>query len=179
MINSTRKHYMGANYQSGDLGTQYSAASHYVRDRYGSWAGARRVLAGAPLVLASPAAEIDLDAHAGRHAADRATRIAAHLEVDIRQLRAMQHLEGSQHRRAHDRGQRDHRAGAPSTFSDVVHANHDRPARSLRVDRRRDGPVLASIVWMSLASTPSRAAAGRSISKCRVVRWASPCVATS
>ena len=42
MINSTRKHYMGASYQSGDLGTQYAAASHYVRDRYGSWAGAKR-----------------------------------------------------------------------------------------------------------------------------------------
>ena len=42
MINSTRKHYMGANYQSGDLGQQYAAASHYVRDRYGSWANAKR-----------------------------------------------------------------------------------------------------------------------------------------
>ena len=42
MINSTRKHYIGASYQSGDLGTQYAAASHYVRDRYGSWAGAKR-----------------------------------------------------------------------------------------------------------------------------------------
>jgi hypothetical protein len=42
MINSTRKQYMGSNYQSGDLGAQYAAASHYVRDRYGSWGAAKR-----------------------------------------------------------------------------------------------------------------------------------------
>jgi hypothetical protein len=33
---------MGSNYQSTDLGAQYSAASHYVRDRYGSWGAAKR-----------------------------------------------------------------------------------------------------------------------------------------
>jgi hypothetical protein len=37
MIEAQRKHYMGANYQSTDFGTQYAAASHYVHDRYGSW----------------------------------------------------------------------------------------------------------------------------------------------
>jgi len=42
MTQATRRAYMGRNYQSGDFGTQYNAASHYVRDRYGSWAGARR-----------------------------------------------------------------------------------------------------------------------------------------
>ena len=42
MINSTRKHYMGRAFQSGDLGKQYAAASHYVRDRYGSWGTAER-----------------------------------------------------------------------------------------------------------------------------------------
>ena len=42
MINSTRKHYMGRDFQSGDLGKQYAAASHYVRDRYGSWGNAER-----------------------------------------------------------------------------------------------------------------------------------------
>ncbi|HSN26118.1 MAG TPA: hypothetical protein VLT45_07525 [Kofleriaceae bacterium] len=42
MINAQRRHYMGANYQSTDLGAQYSAASHYVHDRYGSWANAKR-----------------------------------------------------------------------------------------------------------------------------------------
>lgn len=41
MIESTRKQYMGRNYQSSDLNTQYAAASHYVRDRYGSWDGAK------------------------------------------------------------------------------------------------------------------------------------------
>jgi hypothetical protein len=40
MINAQRKHYMGSNYQSTDLGQQYSAASHYVKDRYGSWSHA-------------------------------------------------------------------------------------------------------------------------------------------
>jgi hypothetical protein len=42
MIRANRKHYMGANWQSSDLGAQYQAASHYVRDRYGSWDGAKR-----------------------------------------------------------------------------------------------------------------------------------------
>jgi hypothetical protein len=37
MIKANRKHYMGANWQSTDLGLQYTAASRYVRDRYGSW----------------------------------------------------------------------------------------------------------------------------------------------
>ena len=41
MIEAQRKHYMGANYQSTDFGAQYSAASHYVRDRYGSWDNAK------------------------------------------------------------------------------------------------------------------------------------------
>lgn len=42
MIEAQRKHYMGANYQSSDLGTQYAAATHYVHDRYGSWSNAER-----------------------------------------------------------------------------------------------------------------------------------------
>ena len=42
MIQSTRRQYMGANYQSTDFNTQYQAASHYVRDRYGSCEGAQR-----------------------------------------------------------------------------------------------------------------------------------------
>lgn len=42
MIEAQRKHYMGANYQSTDLATQYAAASHYVHDRYGSWSNAER-----------------------------------------------------------------------------------------------------------------------------------------
>jgi hypothetical protein len=42
MIESTRKHYMGANYQSTDFNKQYAAATHYVTDRYGSWAGAKQ-----------------------------------------------------------------------------------------------------------------------------------------
>lgn len=37
MINSTRKQYMGKDYQSTDLGKQYSAATKYVDQRYGSW----------------------------------------------------------------------------------------------------------------------------------------------
>lgn len=37
MIKANRRHYMGANWQSTDLGAQFAAASHYVRDRYGSW----------------------------------------------------------------------------------------------------------------------------------------------
>ena len=42
MIEANRRHYMGHNYQSTDFGAQYSAASHYARDRYGSWSGAHR-----------------------------------------------------------------------------------------------------------------------------------------
>lgn len=42
MIESTRKHYMGHDYQSSSFAKQYAAASHYVRDRYGSWEGAKR-----------------------------------------------------------------------------------------------------------------------------------------
>ncbi len=41
MIAAQRKHYMGANWQSTDLGAQYNAASHYVSDRYGSWGNAK------------------------------------------------------------------------------------------------------------------------------------------
>ena len=41
MIEATRKHYMGANYQSSDFNAQYAAASHYVADRYGSWSNAK------------------------------------------------------------------------------------------------------------------------------------------
>jgi hypothetical protein len=37
MIEATRKHYMGRDYQSTDFSKQYAAASRYVRDRYGSW----------------------------------------------------------------------------------------------------------------------------------------------
>ena len=40
MIQSTRKHYMGADYQSTDFNKQYAAATHYVNDRYGGWNGA-------------------------------------------------------------------------------------------------------------------------------------------
>jgi len=42
MIKANRKHYMGRDWQSTDLNKQYAAATHYVQDRYGSWAGARR-----------------------------------------------------------------------------------------------------------------------------------------
>ena len=42
MTQATRRHYMGANYQSTDFNTQYAAATHYVQDRYGGWAGAKR-----------------------------------------------------------------------------------------------------------------------------------------
>jgi len=42
MIQSQRKHYMGADYQSTDFNKQYAAASHYVKDRYGSWGNAER-----------------------------------------------------------------------------------------------------------------------------------------
>jgi SLT domain-containing protein len=37
MIQSTRKQYMGKDYQSTDLGKQYAAATKYVDQRYGSW----------------------------------------------------------------------------------------------------------------------------------------------
>jgi hypothetical protein len=42
MIKANRKRYMGANWQSTNFNAQYRAASAYVRDRYGSWANARR-----------------------------------------------------------------------------------------------------------------------------------------
>ena len=42
MIKANRKHYMGKNWQSTDFNAQYRAASHYVKDRYGSWARAKR-----------------------------------------------------------------------------------------------------------------------------------------
>ena len=41
MIQATRRQYMGADYQSTSFAKQYSAASHYVADRYGSWEGAK------------------------------------------------------------------------------------------------------------------------------------------
>jgi bacteriocin-like protein len=41
MLVANRRHYMGADYQSTNLDKQYAAASHYVRDRYGSWANAK------------------------------------------------------------------------------------------------------------------------------------------
>jgi hypothetical protein len=41
MLKANRQHYMGANWQSTDLGQQYAAASHYVHDRYGSWSNAK------------------------------------------------------------------------------------------------------------------------------------------
>ena len=41
MIQSTRRQYMGADYQSTSFAKQYAAASHYVSDRYGSWEGAK------------------------------------------------------------------------------------------------------------------------------------------
>ena len=41
MIESTRKQYMGADYQSTDFAKQYSAATRYVTARYGSWEGAQ------------------------------------------------------------------------------------------------------------------------------------------
>ena len=42
MIKANRKRYMGSNWQSTSLNAQYRAASAYVRDRYGSWAAAKR-----------------------------------------------------------------------------------------------------------------------------------------
>ena len=44
MIEAQRKHYMGGDYQSTDFDKQYAAASHYVRDRYGSVGRRRFVL---------------------------------------------------------------------------------------------------------------------------------------
>ena len=41
MLRATRKQYMGANWQSSDLGQQYQGASRYVQDRYGSWDNAK------------------------------------------------------------------------------------------------------------------------------------------
>jgi hypothetical protein len=37
MIESTRKQYMGKDYQSTDFNTQYAAATKYVDQRYGGW----------------------------------------------------------------------------------------------------------------------------------------------
>jgi hypothetical protein len=37
MLKATRKQYMGANWQSTDLGQQYAGASKYVNQRYGGW----------------------------------------------------------------------------------------------------------------------------------------------
>ena len=42
MTQATRKQYMGADYQSTNFSKQYSAASHYVQDRYGGWGGAKK-----------------------------------------------------------------------------------------------------------------------------------------
>ncbi len=41
MIEATRKHYMGRDYQSTDINKQYAAATRYVNDRYGGWDGAK------------------------------------------------------------------------------------------------------------------------------------------
>jgi hypothetical protein len=41
MIEATRKRYMGADYQSTNFSKQYSAATRYVTDRYGSWESAQ------------------------------------------------------------------------------------------------------------------------------------------
>jgi len=41
MIKANRKAYMGADWQSHDLGKQYAGASRYVRQRYGSWDNAK------------------------------------------------------------------------------------------------------------------------------------------
>src|SRR4051812_28672770 len=37
MIIANRRHYMGRNAGSTNLDDQYAAATHYVKDRYGSW----------------------------------------------------------------------------------------------------------------------------------------------
>ena len=41
MIVANRRHYMGANYASTDLGLQYAAATKYVDQRYGGWSQAK------------------------------------------------------------------------------------------------------------------------------------------
>jgi hypothetical protein len=41
MLKATRRQYMGANWQSTDLGAQYNAASRYVQQRYGGWDNAK------------------------------------------------------------------------------------------------------------------------------------------
>ena len=46
MIEATRRRYMGADYQSTDFSKQYSAATHYVADRYGSWEKAKSFWVG-------------------------------------------------------------------------------------------------------------------------------------
>lgn len=42
MLKATRKQYMGADWQSTDLGKQYEGASKYVNQRYGGWDNAQR-----------------------------------------------------------------------------------------------------------------------------------------
>ncbi|HUJ63439.1 MAG TPA: hypothetical protein VLX92_33300 [Kofleriaceae bacterium] len=42
MIESQRKHFMGADYQSTDINKQYAAATKYVDGRYGGWSGAKQ-----------------------------------------------------------------------------------------------------------------------------------------
>lgn len=37
MLKATRQQYMGANWQSTDLGQQYAGATKYVNQRYGGW----------------------------------------------------------------------------------------------------------------------------------------------
>jgi hypothetical protein len=46
MIEATRRRYMGADYQSTDFSKQYSAATRYVTDRYGSWERAKSFWVG-------------------------------------------------------------------------------------------------------------------------------------
>ena len=41
MLKATRQPYMGANWQSHDLGAQYAGASRYVHQRYGTWDNAK------------------------------------------------------------------------------------------------------------------------------------------
>jgi hypothetical protein len=42
MLKATRKQYMGADWQSSDLGAQYAGATRYVNQRYGGWDQAKR-----------------------------------------------------------------------------------------------------------------------------------------
>src|SRR5262245_27047129 len=42
MIESTRKQYMGDNFQSSDFNVQYEAATRYANERYGGWANAKK-----------------------------------------------------------------------------------------------------------------------------------------